>query len=327
MASYKIGQWCGLIIFSTLLVFVSAEGVVRTLTHFLIFYDIEMTRYANELKMVAPTDAIGHLHIPGSNARLMGVEVQINSDGFRDREYPVGRSAGVPRVIFLGDSLTFGWGVEQENRFSELIETRNQRLDSVEIINFGTGNYNLAQEVALFELKGRKYKPDQVVVFYFINDAEPTPQKSKWSFLSHSRFLSFCWSRWIAAQGRRSSSLNYLDFYRSLYREEAAGWKEVTRAVRALKKLADDDKFELKFVLLPELHDPGNYPFSREHQLLKTLLDENQIEHFDVIENAHFPGVPLQYWVALDDAHPNARAHQIIAESSYSFVVDTIVAH
>ena len=49
-----------------------------------ILYDVEMSRYAQLLKLESPNPEIGHVHRPGAHARLMGVDVQINSDGLRD---------------------------------------------------------------------------------------------------------------------------------------------------------------------------------------------------------------------------------------------------
>ena len=48
--------------------------------------------------------------------RVMGVDVKINSDGFRDDEHTTGKS-DKRRIVVLGDSLIFGWGVEMEQSF------------------------------------------------------------------------------------------------------------------------------------------------------------------------------------------------------------------
>ncbi len=162
--------------------FLLGEGLIRCLERKFLFYDIEMTRYANEFKQDAKNPGIGHVHRPRARAILMGVPVQINADGFRDDDYSVGRSQKY-RIIFLGDSLTFGWGVRREDSFEHLLEKALSERYPTEIINFGTGNYNTEQEVNLFIERGLKYQPNKVVLFYFINDAEPLPKKSHWGFL------------------------------------------------------------------------------------------------------------------------------------------------
>jgi len=46
---------------------------LRVYTHYTICYDIEMTRYANELKIPSANPRIGHVHRPSSSSTLMGL--------------------------------------------------------------------------------------------------------------------------------------------------------------------------------------------------------------------------------------------------------------
>src|SRR5262245_51134411 len=79
---------------------VLGELALRVYTHYTIFYDIEMTRYANELKIPSPNPRIRHVHRPSSSGTLMGVPVHINADGLRDRDYPLARNDS-RRIVFL----------------------------------------------------------------------------------------------------------------------------------------------------------------------------------------------------------------------------------
>src|SRR6185295_6681425 len=80
------------------------EVTARVYTRLRLVYDVEMTRYANELKTDASARLV-HVHKPSSVATLMGVEVRTNSAGFRDEEYSLARNPR-KRAVFLGDSLT-----------------------------------------------------------------------------------------------------------------------------------------------------------------------------------------------------------------------------
>src|SRR5262249_61815990 len=42
-----------------------------------------------------------------------------------------------------------------------------------EVINLGVGNSNTTQEVQAFLTTGQRYRPDIIVLNYFVNDAEP----------------------------------------------------------------------------------------------------------------------------------------------------------
>lgn len=291
----------------------AGEILLRVWFRFATSYDVEMTRYANELKVAAADPRIGHVHRPNRRLRLMDVTVETNSDGLRDREYPVART-GARRIVFLGDSLTFGWGVEKRETFEQRLEEALSAVHPTEVLNFGAGNYNTEQQVALFMEKGLKYRPDGVVVFYFINDAEPTPHRSSWAFLGRSRLVTLLWSRGKALASRSSAARSWRAYYAGLYREGQPGWEATKRAFLRLRDVCRERSIRLQVVFLPELHDPARYPFREEHRKVAEFLGRNGVESLDLAPSFASIAAPRRLWVAPDDAHPNAAAHALIAK-------------
>jgi lysophospholipase L1-like esterase len=300
------------------------EITMQIYTRMFIYYDVEMSRYAVHAKRRSENPKIGHVHRPGVSMKLMGVDVRINSDGLRDREYDVARGASA-RIVALGDSLTLGWGVDEADSFVTLLEQQLGQATPVELINFGTGNYNTEQQVNLFLEKGLKYSPDGVVVFFFINDAEPTPVRSNWMGLTRLRSLTFVWSRMRSFRVRWESSDAFEDYYRALYEPGQPGWQAMTRAFRELRDVCREKGISLQVVLLPELHDLADYPFVEEHARVGEFLQREGIDYKDLMQD--FQGVhdSRDLWVAPDDAHPNAVAHRMIADRSRSFLEQEIV--
>jgi len=240
-----------------------------------------MSRYARTLKVDAENPLIGHVHRPNSEARLMNATVRINSEGFPDDEFP--RTKGDRwRIIFLGDSLTFGWGVEKEESFEHLLDRALDGRSPTEIINFAAGNYNTVQEVNLFLDKGLAFEPDQVVLFYFINDAEPVPQRSRFPWLGRLRIVTFYWSRVKAMFARFDPSAGYREYYARLYRGDAPGWREAQAALMELQRTCREHGIALQVVLLPELHDLEDYTFSEEHALVMGFLRDHGIAALDL---------------------------------------------
>jgi lysophospholipase L1-like esterase len=284
-----------------------------------IFYDAEMARYANALKQESRNPLIGHEHRPNGFLHVMGADVRINSDGFRDDEYALARD-GKRRVVLLGDSLTFGWGVEKEESFEHLLEQKFNAVAPTELINFGTGNYNTTQEVNLFRQKGLAYSPDSVFLFYFINDAEPVPAKSRYAWLAQSRLATFFWSRMKALAALRSPDAGFGAYYAGLYRDAQPGWIQTKSAFVELRNLCAERGIQLKVVILPELHNLINYPFQAEHELLAQFLSMHGIAHIDLAPYFAGESDPSSLWVARDDAHPNAKAHRRIADASFPFL-------
>jgi lysophospholipase L1-like esterase len=300
------------------------EVTMQIYTRFVIIYDVEMSRYAVSLKQRSENPKIGHVHRPNASDTLMGVDVRINSDGLRDREYDVARGNSA-RIVVLGDSLTFGWGVEEAGTFVSLLEQEISRETPVEMINFGTGNHNTEQQVNLFIEKGLKYSPDGVVVFYFINDAEPTSKRSNWLGLSHLRSLTLIWSRTRMVLARFRSSNTFVDYYRALYEPDQPGWQATKKAFRELRDVCKEKRIALRVVLLPDLHDLVDYPFLEEYAQVGQFLSQEGIAYKDLLLDFRGTKNSRELWVAHDDAHPNAAAHKMIADHSRSFVEQEIV--
>ncbi len=110
------------------------------------------------------------------NGLHMGQTVITNSFGHRDKEIPVEKSPGVIRVLVLGDSVTFGHGVDMESSYPEILEEKlNQeiRSSSFDVINTGVPGNSAFQEY--FDLKrGLIFDPDVIILQFVLNDvAEP----------------------------------------------------------------------------------------------------------------------------------------------------------
>ena len=304
---------------SLIIFFVLLEISMQIYTRLFIYYDVEMSRYAGDIKQKSDNPKIGHVHTPNSHAHLMGVDVDINSDSMRDEEYATERNDKY-RIAVLGDSLTFGWGVEKEDTFEVLLEEMLSETRPTEMINFGHGNYNTEQQVNLFEEKGLKYNPDKVVVFFFINDAEVTPVRSKWAWVSKLRSVTFIWSRVRGLLTRSDSGQTFESFYSNLYEDDQPGFIALKEAFLELQGITEERGMELQVIMLPELHNLVDYPFSAEYAKVGKFLEENGIQYIDLTDQFSGYEDAVGLWVAPDDAHPNALAHRMIAEYSRDFI-------
>src|SRR3978361_996480 len=101
-----------LFLLSTIVALALAEGVLRIKNSSMKNYDIEMWRYAKELKIPSPDPKLGHDHVKQSEAVLQSVNIRLNEWGLRG-----GPVAAKPsrRILFLGGSITLGWGVKEED--------------------------------------------------------------------------------------------------------------------------------------------------------------------------------------------------------------------
>jgi hypothetical protein len=113
---------------------------------------------------------LGWGHQPGQEGIFetpqFRTSLRINQKGLRDREYSYERENGTGRILVLGDSFAWGYGVEESERFSELLETSL----GVEVINAGVSGYSTDQELLWFRDEGVKYDADLVILVFTGND-------------------------------------------------------------------------------------------------------------------------------------------------------------
>lgn len=95
---------------------------------------------------------------------------ELNAEGLRDD--PLGpKAADEFRVIALGDSFTYGFSVDRDQLFVDLLEQYwRSEGRNVQVINAGTEGWDTAQAVRWLELEGKKYEPDLVLLFPYEND-------------------------------------------------------------------------------------------------------------------------------------------------------------
>lgn len=91
------------------------------------------------------------------------VSVVTNEAGFRDD--PIGPKKG-KRVLLLGDSFTFGYGVDRPYLFADLLEKEL----NVEILNAASGGFDLVHQVQWMKYYGSQYAPDLVVYMLYLGN-------------------------------------------------------------------------------------------------------------------------------------------------------------
>jgi lysophospholipase L1-like esterase len=282
-------------------------------------FDLEMWKYARDIKQLAADPLIGHEHAPNRQARLMGVDFRTNSHGLRDREYSFDRVPGKLRIVMLGDSLTVGWGVPLEETFTKRIERMYAEAGiEAEVINLGVGNYNTVQEVQAFLTKGHRYRPDVIVLNYFVNDAElPAPVSAPSVLMRGCYACVFVAGRGDALMRQFFGRLDWTQYYLSLYGDGAArGWLDAKAAIDRLAAFSKASGIKLMIASLPELHDVADYRFGRVTDLVRKSAEENGAAFVDVLPAlADQPSAKL--WVTPPDPHPNAYANALIAKALF----------
>jgi lysophospholipase L1-like esterase len=95
-----------------------------------------------------------------------------NKEGFRTRQFAP-KKEGVLRIVSLGDSSTFGWGVDPEYTYQSLLERRlaRSRGGAVEVFNLGISGHTTRHGLGVLHHYAWELKPDLLLISFGGNDA------------------------------------------------------------------------------------------------------------------------------------------------------------
>lgn len=122
-----------------------------------------------------PDGQLGFALRPGVRVRHVdrdfSVTVAVNESGMRGPERPPARRPGTARVLLLGDSFAFGWGVEQEETFGARLEQLLAgRVGPVEVWSAAVPGWDTTQHYLYLHTRGVALDPDLVLLAAGEND-------------------------------------------------------------------------------------------------------------------------------------------------------------
>jgi len=140
---------------------------------------------ADEMPRRTEKDPWGAWGVPNSKSRLVGpcynVEYNFNSVGARDKERHI---QSPKRWIVLGDSFVDGFGIEENQRFTNILEERT----GWEFANFGnSGDFGPLQYYLIYKDLAKQFEHDGVIVgLLLFNDF--TDNDAEWWKLHQNRY-------------------------------------------------------------------------------------------------------------------------------------------
>jgi len=275
--------------------------------------------------------------IPNSEGYIAGAYTKINSQGFRDYEYSKEKETNVFRIIIIGDSFTFGYGVKLEDSYPKILEEiLNHKSDKkFEVLNFGGLGWNTIQEAEIFRTKVLEYNPDLVIFGYFINDAEG----------DHEKDINYCSNNIeIFKKNKLENKNNYYQrinelinrsysnlknitalestdiYYPKLYEENKSGWICTQEGFQRIKSFSEETNISILFVMLPAGDDEFSFNIL---ELTKLTIESYDITTIDLskvfiqgIKNGNFNSSNVEelFFTKIWPEHYNKEGNLLIAK-------------
>jgi lysophospholipase L1-like esterase len=310
---------------------------------------------------VRQNSAVEWLGQPLARGTHAGVPVAFNQYGLRDRERSLEPAARTTRILVLGDSVTFGMGVPLEQTYPALTEALlNAALGpgarSVEVLNFGIPGYNTLHSLAQLREVGLTFRPDIVVVGFLYNDVELSNRQRQESASSgesspgapslgrtlkssinagvlylkqNSHFFAWLTPRLgMALRPLGFSGFGQVGEYKDQYADSHPDWQRMRTALLQMRALGDEHGFDLALMIIPAMarFDEAGYPLRDYHEAVAAFGAQSGIPTLDLLPA--FWGLDgSRFWISPTDGHPNAAAHQIMAEALAGFLAPLVHKH
>lgn len=294
-----------------------------------------------------------YLRIPDAVATRLGTPEELaaweeryddlsrsNIFGFRSPYERVHRRPGVPRVVALGDSFTWGDKVAETDStwpaHVERILRRELHVDAVEVINMAQRGFTLANEAELLRRLGWQFSPDLVVVQFYINDALPSgpnlqrvdgrwllpprsllPGFAREGAIRSSATLATLESRYNRLLANLRSDETPSKMVR-LYDDGSETWRQFEAALYEMGDSARSRAVPIYLALFPALH-PGrwttsDYPFRDIYEKVAATAADAGFRVIDLVPAFVAAGLDWHDWWATPyDGHPGPAAHRLAA--------------
>jgi hypothetical protein len=250
-----------------------------------------------------------------------GAQFTTNQWGMRDQEYSQTPTPRTYRIALLGPSFVMGSGVADHEVFEAILEDRlnseasGGEIDKFEILNFGVAGDSVAEEMYTLDTRVLDFQPDAVFLISHQEEMSTVLRNLSNHFTSSAE-IPYEFLSETAQKAEIDSSMPRTEIERRLqpYQEE------LTQSIyRHMAEVARENDIPLIWVYMPTLE--------------KTPSDKDISTLFEIAENAGFEIVSLadlyegkdleQLIVAQWDRHPNAIAHQMIADLMYERIFES----
>lgn len=316
---------------SLLLLVVSVFGLKTSSERFFIpavFCVLGIGLVALPFELFLRTD-LAKLHFVGAFGQLPArITPTLNSQGYRDYEHSLEKSVGKARILLLGDSMTFGWGIADHEiyprRLSELAG------DQVEIISLARNGWSTADQLLALRREGLAYKPDIVVIGVVTNDpgplsTDPSGQQPEWRIfrrlpldLQFWRFLDYHINRvGDLLQLRYSYSEWESDIYDPAKKYRGA-WEGTVGELAATLKAEGIPGYA--FILVGPVK-PRSAVQARKYTILKEVFSKAGFHTISLLPAylEEFRGIDDKTLGALpDDSHPGPEINRFFANKIWA---------
>lgn len=267
---------------------------------------------------------------PNATGFCTGINIKINSYGFRDYEYKIKKNNETFRIAMIGDSMTLGKGVELKDTFTKQLEGMLNKGGNkkYEALNFGVYGYNTLQERYTLEQYALDFNPDLVIITYILNDPGeimdihheipyiPIISELR-PWLNNLYFYRYVARNYANIKKKLQGGSSYEEKILDFHKDGTIGWERTKDNLQGIQNITQREGISALLVLFPTLYRLNDYPFTAVHEKVKINAQKQGFYILDLLP--YFEGLDeRELWVdVFEDHHANKKANLIAAKAIY----------
>ena len=340
------------IVSSTLVALILTESVVRI---FNIGPDIYAASFSNY--RLSENQKLRYELIPNNH---VGIEF-VSDQGLRDRHYSKVKPEKTFRIAILGDSITYGLFVSQNQNYVKILEKiLNETFSGpikYEVINFGVTGYDVGQIVESLASKALSFNPDLIIYGYCLNDAQlydniheallASLERSQGKFTEAAltpkkliqRSRLFLLIRYLLTEDSKSKRINSNRWTRNAFNKDPLiramrrgthegffqqlyGSEGAWRRLSSVLERLDELNVKLHLAIFPTLDKLDNYQLLPIHVKVKDSFESKGHYVFDLFETYIRYTDLINKNLSADILHPNLAGHTLTAAALAKYLVE-----
>jgi len=225
----------------------------------------------------------------------------------------------------LGTSRRRARAVSEKDTLEARLErTLNDSGGAAQVLNGGVGNYNAERYVSRFFKELTPLKPTDIVVHYFLRDAEELPAGGGNILLRHSELAVTLWIAYHRLLDKHGET-SLVEHYRSVYDPSAPGFMVMQSKLRELAEYAQRNNIRIYLAMTPDVHNLVDYKFGFVHDIMRKIAEGDGYAYVDLLP-AMLGHPPEQLWAMPGDPHPNGFGHELMANAIFPVLAGKSIA-
>jgi hypothetical protein len=262
------------------------------------------------------------------------IRIAINSFGLRGPEWSTDKPPGVRRIMALGDSSVYGFGVQDDEVFTARLD--RELGGAVEVINSAVPGYSTYQTINLLQIRSLSLQPDLLLVGCIWSDNNFDSFVDRELLAAYSSFRN-SQARAVHEALTHSALYTILDYklrvLRTFPEERRVGWmvgrgekigarrvpiQEYARNLETIVELAHSAGAEVAFMVLPNREDlvtvyEAGAAWDPYRQVMRDTAQRHGAPVLELPELFRVSGLEADE-LFLDEMHPTAQGHALWAE-------------